>query len=156
MHSKAIKNRVLHALDSKQVARLLWRHELSKMSKLIATILVLLSMSAQGEAKVVWPDLSSIKYVSQRSATEADVNEGAAVFLLQSEGINIGSPMNLEIPQYAIHTDGESGVKSNVVIIQAEEANGQQVIGALIVGSNEFMAGLVNEFKLLGKSISNL
>lgn len=105
---------------------------------------------------MVWPDLSNIKYVSQRSATEADINEGAAVFLLQSEGINIGSPMNLDIPQYAIHTDGETGEQSNVVIIQAEEANGQQVIGALIVGSNEFMAGLVNEFKLLGKAVPKL
>lgn len=123
---------------------------------MIATTLLLLSTFAQGEEKVAWPDLSTIKYVSQRSATEADINEGAAVFLLQSEGANIGSPMNLDIPQYAIHTDGETGEKSNVVVIQAEEANGQQVIGALIVGSNEFMAGLANEFNLLGKVVPNL
>jgi hypothetical protein len=126
------------------------------MNKIIAITLLLLSTFVVGEEKVVWPDLSTIKYVSERSATEADVNEGAAVFLLQSEGVNIGSPMNLEIPQYAIHTDGETGEKSNVVVIQAEEANSQQVIGALIVGSNEFMAGLANEFKLLGKVIPNL
>lgn len=126
------------------------------MNKLIATTLLLLSTLAQGEEKVAWPDLSTIKYVSQKSATKADINEGAAVFLLQSEGVNIGSPMNLDIPQYAIHIDGETGEKSNVVVIQAEEANGQQVIGALIVGSNEFMAGLVNEFNLLGKDVPNL
>jgi len=101
---------------------------------------------------VSWPDLSMIKYMSQRSATEADINDGAAVFLLQSEGVNIGAPMSLDIPQYAIHTDGETGEISNVVVIQAEEANGQQVTGAFVVGSNKFMAGLVNEFKLLGKS----
>lgn len=126
------------------------------MNKIIATTLLLFSMLAHGEEKVAWPDLSTIKYVSQRPATEADINEGAAVFILQSEGINIGNPMSMDIPQYAIHTDGETGEKSNVVVIQAEEANGQQVIGAVIVGSNEFMAGLANEFKLLGKAVPNL
>ena len=53
------------------------------------------------------------------SATEADINEGTAVFLLQSEGVNIGNPMSLDIPQYAIHTDGETGEKSNIVAMQA-------------------------------------
>ena len=126
------------------------------MNKIIAITVLLFSSIVLGEEKVAWPDLSTIKYVSQRSATEADINEGAAVFLLQSEGINIGSPMNLDIPQYAIHTDGETGEETNVVVIQAEEANGQQVIGALIIGSNEFMAGLANEFKLLGKAVPSL
>lgn len=126
------------------------------MNKIIAITVLLFSILAHGGENVAWPDLSNIKCVSQRSATEADINEGAAVFLLQSEGINIGSPMNLDIPQYAIHTDGETGEQSNVVIIQAEEANNQQVIGALIVGSNEFVVGLINEFKLLGKVVPSL
>jgi hypothetical protein len=125
------------------------------MNKYIVILFLLLTTFAQGDEGdegVTWPELSTIKFVSQRAATEADINEGAAVFLLQSEGVNIGSPMSLDIPLYAIHTDGETGEKSNVVIIQAEEANDQRVIGALIVGSNEFMAGLENEFTLLGKS----
>ncbi len=99
-----------------------------------------------------WPDLSIIKYVADRPATETDINEGAAVFLLQSEGVNIGVPMNIQIPQYAIHTDGETNTKSNVVVIQAEQTDDQQVIGALIVGTNEFMAGLSHEFELLGQT----
>lgn len=98
-----------------------------------------------------WPDLSTIKFVSERAATEEDINQGAAVFLLQSDGKNIGRPLNIEIPQYAIHTDGETGEKSNVVVIQAEEANGQQVVGAIVIESNDHMAGLLNEFELLGK-----
>jgi hypothetical protein len=114
--------------------------------------MLLISAYVQGEENVLWPDLSTIKYVSERPATEEDINAGAAVFLLQSEGVNIGIPINIDIPQYAIHTDGETGEKSNVIIIQAEEANGQRLIGALIVGSNEFLAGFFNEFKLLGKS----
>lgn len=122
------------------------------MNKYIVISILLISAFTQGEERVAWPDLSTIKYVSQRPATEADINDGAAVFLLRSEGVNIGTPMNLDVPQYAIHTDGENGEISHVVVIQAEEANGQQVIGALVVGSNEFMAGLASEFKLLGQS----
>ena len=102
-----------------------------------------------------WPKLEEIKSVSGRPGTEDDINAGSAVFLLQSEGENIGVPMTLEIPQYAIHTDEETGEKTRVVIIQAEEANNQQVIGALIIESNEYMAALFHEFQLLGSSIPN-
>ena len=98
-----------------------------------------------------WPELSTFKFVTERSATEADINEGAAVFILQTEGESIGIPMDIVIPQYAVHTDEETGNVSKVVVIQAEEANGQKVIGAIVVGSNEFMAGFASEFKLLGK-----
>lgn len=98
-----------------------------------------------------WPDLSTIKFVSERAATEEDINQGAAVFLLQSGDENIGKPLNIEIPQYAIHIDGETGEKSNVVVIQAEEANGQKVVGAINIDSNDHMVGLLNEFELLGK-----
>ena len=100
---------------------------------------------------MLWPDLSTIKYVSQRHAVASDIDSGAAVFLLQSEGINIGKPIPIEIPQYAIHSDGETGVRSYVVIVQAEEANGQKIIGALNVETQEFMAGLLYEFEFLGK-----
>lgn len=103
-----------------------------------------------GQLKVAWPDLSAIKYVSKRHAVESDINSGAAVFLLKSNGINIGTPIDIEIPQYAIHLDGETGMRSNVVIIQAEEANGQQVVGALNVKTQKFIAGFLNEFELLG------
>jgi hypothetical protein len=121
------------------------------MIRFIGILIFMISSIVQGEEQVNWPDLSEINYVSQRPATEDDVNNGSAVFLLQSEGVNIGTPMKLDIPQYAIHTDGETGEKSNVIIIQAEESNGQQVIGALIFESKGFMAGMANEFKLLGK-----
>jgi hypothetical protein len=60
--------------------------------------------------------------------------------------------MGVEIPQYAIHTEGDTGEKSRVVIIQAEEANGQQVVGAKVVGTDEFIAGLYIEFDFLGKT----
>ncbi len=38
--------------------------------------MMLFSALAHGEVKVAWPDLSIIKYVSDRPATEDDINEG--------------------------------------------------------------------------------
>ena len=61
------------------------------MKYTIILVCMLLSQFALGEETRVWPDLSTIKHVSKRSATEGDVNNGAAVFLLQSDGIPIGS-----------------------------------------------------------------
>ena len=119
---------------------------------IFALVILLLSSYTLGEQSVLWPDLSTIKYVAQRSATESDINDGAAVFILQTEGVPIGTPLDINVPQYAIHTDENSGEKTNVVIIQAEEANGQQVFGALIFDTNEYMAGLSNEFELLGQT----
>ena len=119
---------------------------------IFALVILLLSSYTLGEQSVFWPDLSTIKYVAQRSATESDINDGAAVFILQTEGVPIGTPLDINVPQYAIHTDEDSGEKTNVVIIQAEEANGQQVFGALMFETNEFMAGLSNEFELLGQT----
>ena len=121
------------------------------MKNFILLFSLFLSVSVFGETNVFWPDLSTIKYVSKRHAVASDIDNGAAVFLLQSDGKNIGKPILIEIPQYAIHLDGETGVRSYVVIVQAEEANGQKIVGALNVETKEFMAGLMNEFEFLGK-----
>ena len=101
-----------------------------------------------------WPKLDEIAYVSGRVATEEDINSGAAVFLLQSEGISIGSPIDMDIPQYAIHI-GQDGVRSKVIIIQAESANNQNVIGAISVADGTFLAALLNEFDFLGTKKPN-
>ena len=122
------------------------------MSRTIFILGILISSVAQGDEMLEWPLLSQIKFVAERPATESDINEGAAVFLLQSGGKYIGLPMSIDIPQYAVHTDIETGEQSNVVVIQAEEANGQQVIGAFVIKTSEYMVGLINEFKFLGKS----
>ncbi len=98
-----------------------------------------------------WPNLNEISYVSGRVAIEEDINSGAAVFMLQSEGENIGTAMKIDIPQYALHKN-EEGKISKVVIIQAESANEQEVIGALSIADGSFMVGLFNEFEFLGKN----
>lgn len=121
--------------------------------KILITILLLLPLLAFGEEVVNWPDLNTIKFVSGRSATEADINEGAAVFMLQSEGENIGTPLNISLPQYAYHKDVDSGVITEVVIIQAETARGNDMYGALEIETNGFMVGTAPEFELLGNNV---
>ncbi len=104
--------------------------------------------------QIDWPDLSSFCYVKGRSATEEDINAGCAVFMLQSEDGQLnGRPMDIDIPQYAIHINEESGEETPGVIIQAEEAaHGPQAIGFVPLNSSEFQVGLLQEFRLLGTS----
>ena len=97
-----------------------------------------------------WPNLSGIGHVSGRLATEEDINAGSAVFLLQSEGERIGSPMEIEIPQFAIHHDSDSGEKTRVIVIQAEETQDQQAIGVLDFESSGYAVGLFHEYEFLG------
>ncbi|MGD8174166.1 hypothetical protein ACQEXU_21195 [Vibrio sp. TRT 21S02] len=120
------------------------------MKNYFSILVLLVAVEAYGGNITMWPDLTSIKYVSDRVANEKDVGDGSAVFLLQSEGKSIGSPIPIEIPQYAFHTNLETGEKRSVVVIQAEEANGQKVVGAIDIQSNGFMVGLLFEFDLLG------
>jgi len=125
------------------------------MNRILTIVLLLLSTAAYGGDAIEWPDLSGVMSVSGRAATTEDVQVGAAVFVLQAEGINIGVPIGIETPQYAIHTDVDSGQKSKVVVVQAEQASGQNLIGAKIVGTSEFLVGFVHEFKLLGREQIN-
>jgi len=125
------------------------------MNKILTIALLLVSVTAYSAGTIKWPDLSSVQSVTGRAATAEDVQAGAAVFVLQSDGKSIGSPIGIDIPQYAIHTDVDSGQKSKVVVIQAEQASGQNLIGAKIVGTSEFLVGFVHEFKLLGREQIN-
>ena len=121
------------------------------MRKLLIALLSV-TILACGEDSVVWPELSEIEYVTGRPASKDDINAGAAVFLLQSEGgeVSAGEPIDMVIPQYAVHLDAESGEKTRVIIIQAEESEGQQLIGALNVLTNEYSIGFYSEYELLG------
>jgi len=126
---------------------------------MIRTVLLLIfifPLQAQGSDKVVsWPDLKDIKYITGRAATENDITNGSAVFLLQSDGEPIGKPIDINLPQYALHTDAETNIVTKVIIIQAEEDGEREVLGAIIIKSNEYIVGLFNEFKLLGSEMPN-
>jgi len=100
--------------------------------------------------KVTWPTLSEFAFISDRAATTEDVSEGRAVFVLQDAGKPIGEPIGIPVPQYAIHRDKETGTQTPCVIIQAEQARGQRLIGASMLPHRSIMAGFLQEFELLG------
>jgi len=99
---------------------------------------------------MTWPPLSEFPAVSGRAATAEDVSAGRAVFVLQDSGNPIGEPISMPVPQYALHRDEQSGKQTPCVIIQAEHARGQRVVGACMLPDRSIMAGLFPEFELLG------
>ena len=98
----------------------------------------------------MWPSLTDIPFTKGQAATEEDVDTGAAVFVLKIDGNPVGTPLNLDIPQYAIHNDTESGQRVPVIIIQAEETQGQNYVGAITAAKDQYIVGFANEFELLG------
>ena len=76
-----------------------------------------------------WPPLTDYPSVSGRAATTNDVAANRAVFVLESAGQVIGHPLDIKIPQYAFHIDEQTHKRTPCIIIQAEEARGQQIIG---------------------------
>ena len=69
-----------------------------------------------------WPDLPKEGFVAGRPANDEDVAIGRAVFVLKSEGISVGRPLELPVPKYALHRDIETGLVTPGIVIQAEEA----------------------------------
>ncbi len=120
------------------------------MNRLVAVLLSFLGLSGSVSAESVdWPPLPKNEFMVGRAATKADVEAGRAVFVAAQGDALIGKPIAIEIPQYAWHKDGEK--RTPVVIIQAEEANGQQIVGA-VQGNGKFLAATLAEFELLGRN----
>lgn len=99
-----------------------------------------------------WPDLDSFGYVAGRAANEQDVMAGKAAFLLQSGDETLGTPVDITIPQYALHIDAASQTETPGVIIQAEEANGEQLAGFIPFHTEVPIATSLREFRLLGQN----
>ena len=98
----------------------------------------------------VWPKLPDSCFVKGRPAAEDDVRKGCAVFVVKEGGRPAGKPLNIEVPQYAIHVDEDTGKQTPVILIQAEENAGLQVVGYKEVGTGVFAAALLRELRLLG------
>jgi hypothetical protein len=99
---------------------------------------------------IQWPSLKDYPSISGRAATTNDVAANRAVFVLESGGRVIGHPLDIKIPQYAFHIDEQTHKRTPCVIIQAEEAKGQQIIGARTLPDGSAMAALYREFEFLG------
>jgi hypothetical protein len=95
-----------------------------------------------------WPSLPRDGFMVGRAATKADVDAGRAVFVAAQGGQNIGVPMAIDIPQYAYFLD--KGKRSPAIVLQAEEAQGQKLIGARLLNGT-YVAGFAADFELLGK-----
>lgn len=101
-------------------------------------------------AEIHWPDLPKECFVSARPATVADIKKGCATFLIGDTGTSAGTPLNIEIPQYAWHVDQKSGEKTPVILIQAEESSGIKAVGYKELDSPSQGAALLSEMILLG------
>jgi hypothetical protein len=116
------------------------------MNRFILFLLSLFGATA-GAQQTVWPPLPTTGYIAGRAATKEDVAAGRAVFVAARGNVVIGRPMSIQVPQYAWST--ADGKKEPAVIIQAEEAGGQKLVGARLV-SGGLVAGLITDFELLG------
>ncbi|WP_256262042.1 hypothetical protein [Pseudomonas costantinii] len=99
---------------------------------------------------ITWPDLPQTCFVSGRSATSTDVDTGCAAFLINVKGQAAGTPIKLDIPQYALHVDEATGKQTPVIIIQAEENGDIKAVGYKELGTDQLGAALLREVRLLG------
>ncbi|RMP61997.1 hypothetical protein ALQ18_00891 [Pseudomonas marginalis pv. marginalis] len=99
---------------------------------------------------IAWPDLPSTCFVSGRPATSTDVDTGCAAFLINVKGKAAGTPIKLDIPQYALHVDEATGKETPVIIIQAEENGDIKAVGYKELGNDQLGAALLREVRLLG------
>lgn len=109
---------------------------------LIATSLVCLSALAES-----WPALPAADFTKGRAATRDDVDEGRAVFVGEVNGMIIGVPLDITIPQYAYLI--RDGKKQAVIVIQAEQIQNDKIIGAKLLNGLD-IAGFMQDFELLG------
>ena len=109
---------------------------------LIATSLVCLSALADS-----WPALPAADFTKGRAATRDDVDEGRAVFVGEVNGMMIGVPIDITIPQYAYLI--RDGKKQAVIVIQAEQIQNDKIIGAKLLNGQD-IAGFMQDFELLG------
>lgn len=115
----------------------------------VLATLLMASTLANADA-IAWPDLPKTCFVSGRSATSADVDTGCAAFLINVKGQAAGTPIPLDIPQYALHVDETSGKETPVIIIQAEENGEIKAVGYRELGTDQLGAALLREVRLLG------
>ncbi|MDY0834761.1 hypothetical protein [Pseudomonas sp. SED1] len=119
------------------------------MRKLTLLFLTLIPTLALAES-ITWPDLPVTCFVSGRSATSQDVDTGCAAFLINVKGKPAGTPIKLDIPQYAMHVDEGTGKETPVILIQAEENGDVKAVGYKELGTGQLGAALLREVRLLG------
>ncbi|MFL6849006.1 MAG: hypothetical protein ACJ8EI_11635 [Sphingomicrobium sp.] len=115
--------------------------------KLLATILTL-AAATTGAADASWPTMPT-KFVSGRLATQEDLANGNAVFLIEAGGKRLTTPtQQFRIPQFGYLL--QSGKNRHpVVVVQAELMDGEPVLG-LRDAEGEMYIASDKEVELLG------
>lgn len=119
------------------------------MRTLLLAVLFLTPTLALAQT-IAWPDLQETCFVSGRSATNEDVDSGCAAFLINVKGKAAGTPIKMDIPQYAMHIEAGTLKETPVVIIQAEQNGKIKAVGYKEVGTEQLGAALLKELRLLG------
>lgn len=117
--------------------------------KILAYAVLLLSTACHAEDSMGWPELPTSGFISGKVATTDDVAAGRAVFSQQGGS---SSPIDMEIPQYALWTD-DSGNEHPVIVVQAEHGpNGMEIVG-LIAADGSHAVATLPELELLGNEM---
>ena len=89
-------------------------------------------------------------------ATPADVATGDAVFALQ-DGSEAGAQSpEIEIPRYGFLVDSESGQRQPVIVVQAAELGGLQIVAWTSLDGSETGVATPGDFELLGTERQSL
>lgn len=97
-----------------------------------------------------WPPLPKTGFIRGRAAGVADQEAGNAVFVAQVGDQVVGQPIDILIPQYAFHVDATTRARTPVIVLQAERAQGLDVVGYLIIATGDHAIGKLQELELLG------
>jgi len=108
------------------------------------------AIAGKSNTIIKWPDLGKINHVKGRAANKQDLKLHRAAFVLKLKGVPAGEPINIKIPQYAIHTDQATGEQTPVVIIQAEHIRKFQAYGYLDFKTGAIKVTYPEEIRLLG------
>jgi hypothetical protein len=96
-----------------------------------------------------WPVLSSFEATVDRLATAEDTRANRASFLLEADGVRIGTPIAIPLPCFALYRDEESEDAKRAVVFQAEEADGRRYFGGWLIDDETQIVGFEDDFKLL-------
>jgi len=98
------------------------RASIKWVAQLLACVGIVMSTAA---AAAEWPPLPTQGFIKGRAAQQDDVVKGNAVFAAVANGVVVGKPIPIAIPQYAQLRAGHD----RVIVVQAEVANGLRVYG---------------------------
>jgi len=96
-----------------------------------------------------WPPLSDYSATVGRLATAEDTRANRAAFLLESNGVRIGKPIDIPLPCYAWHVDHDSDTRQRCIIFQAEEADSKRYFGGWLIDDKNQIVGFDTDFEIV-------